>query len=56
MKIGKKSRKVNFTETIKLPWNLREIKSKLPKNRYMVEDEMMENDEYETMKAKFFKK
>ncbi len=55
IKIGKKSRKVNFMETIKLPRNLREINSKLPKNRYMAEDEMMENDEYETIKATFFK-
>jgi hypothetical protein len=54
IKGGKKSNKVKFMETIKLPRNLREINSKLPKNRYMVEDEMMQNDEYETMKATFF--
>ena len=54
IKIGNKSKKVNFMETIKLPRNLKEINSKLPKKRYRSEDEMMENDEYETMKATFF--
>ena len=46
-----KSRKVNFMETIKLPRNLKDIK--LPKKRYRPENEMMQNDEYETMKATF---
>ena len=50
-----RSKKVNFMETIKLPRNLKDINSKLPKKRYRPEDEMMKNDEYETMKATFFK-
>ena len=50
-----RSKKVNFMETIKLPRNMKDINSKLPKKRYRPEDEMMENDEYETMKATFFK-
>ena len=50
-----RSKKVNFMETIKLPRNLKDINSKLPKKRYRPENEMMENDEYETMKATFFK-
>ena len=54
IKNGKKSKKVNFMETIKLPRNFKEINNKLPKKRYKAEDEMMENDEYETMKATFF--
>ena len=54
VKMGKKSRKVNFMETIKLPRNFKEINSKLPKKKYKVEKEMMDNDEYETMKATFF--
>ena len=54
VKMGQKSRKVNFMETIKLPRNFKEINSKLPKNKYKVEKEMMDNDEYETMKATFF--
>jgi len=48
-----KSRKVNFMETIKLPRNMKDINSKLPKKRYRPENEMMQNDEYETMKATF---
>ena len=54
VKMGQKSRKVNFMETIKLPRNFKEINSKLPKKKYKVEKEMMDNDEYETMKATFF--
>jgi NIMA (never in mitosis gene a)-related kinase len=54
VKIGK-SKKVNLMETIKLPRNLKDINSKLPKKRYRPENEMMLNDdEYETMKATFF--
>ena len=52
VKIGK-SKKVDFMETIKLPKNLKDINSKLPKKRYQNEEEMMQNDEYETMKATF---
>ena len=55
VKNGNKSKKANFMETIKLPRNLKDINSKLPKKRYRAENEMMENDEYETMKATFFK-
>ena len=55
IKNGQKSQKVNFMETIKLPRNFKEINSKLPKKKYRPEDEMMENDEYETMKATVFK-
>ena len=54
IKIGNKSKKIDFMETIKLPRNFKEINSKLPKKRYRPEDEMMENDEYETMKHTFF--
>ena len=53
IKIGK-SKKVQLMETIKLPRNLKDINSKLPKKRYRQENEMMANDEYETMKATFF--
>ena len=44
IKIGKKSRKVNFMELSNYPgiWEKLEI----TKNRYIVEDEIMENDEY----------
>ena len=55
VKIGKKSKKVNLMETIKLPRNLKDINNKLPKKRYRAENEMMENDEYETMKAFYFR-
>ena len=51
-----KSKKVNFMETIKLPRNMKDINSKLPKKRYKPEDDdMMKNDEYETSKATFYK-
>ena len=50
-----KSKKVNFMETIKLPRNMKDINSKLPKKRYKPEDEMMKNDEYESTKATFYK-
>ena len=36
-----KSKKVNFMETIKLPRNMKDINSKLPKKKYKTEDEMM---------------
>ena len=39
IKIGK-SKKVNFMETIKLPRNMKDINSKLPKKRYRQENEM----------------
>ena len=52
--IGQKRKQVNFMETIKLPRNFKEINNKLPKNKYNPEDEMMENDEFETMKSNFF--
>ena len=46
----------NFIKTIKLPKNLNEINRALPKKRYKNnEREMMENDEFETKKADFFK-
>ena len=46
----------NFIKTIKLPKNLNDINRALPKKRYKnVEKEMMENDEFETKKAEFFK-
>ena len=44
----------NLIKTIRLPLNIKEINSKLPKKRYNPEEEMMENDEYETMKQTFF--
>ena len=50
-----KSQKVNFMQTIKLPRNMKDINSKLPKKRYKPEDDMMKNDEYETTKATFYK-
>jgi len=50
-----KSKKAILMETIKLPRNLKDINSKLPKKRYRAENEMMQNDEYETMKSTFFK-
>ena len=46
--------KADLIKTIKLPNNIKEINSKLPKKRYNPEKEMMENDEYETMKQTFF--
>ena len=46
----------NFIKTIKLPKNLNDINRALPKKRYKnIEKEMMENDEFETKKAEFFK-
>jgi NIMA (never in mitosis gene a)-related kinase len=47
----------NFIKTIKLPKNLNDINRALPKKRYKnnIEREMMENDEFETKKAGFFK-
>ena len=47
--------KANLIKTIRLPLNIKEINSKLPKKRYNPEEEMMKNDEYETMKETFFK-
>lgn len=49
-----KHEKANLIKTIKLPLNIKEINSKLPKKRYNPEEEMMKNDEYETMKQTFF--
>ena len=46
--------KADLIKTIKLPINIKEINSKLPKKRYNLEEEMMKNDEYETMKQTFF--
>ena len=46
--------KVDLIKTIKLPINIKEINNKLPKQRYNPEEEMMKNDEYETMKQTFF--
>ena len=46
--------KANLIKTIRFPLNIKEINSKLPKKRYNPEEEMMENDEYETMKQTFF--
>ena len=37
----RKSNKVNFMETIKLPRNMKDINSKLPKKRYKPEDEVL---------------
>ena len=48
------SEKANLIKTIRLPLNIKEINSKLPKKRYNPEEEMMKNDEYETMKQTFF--
>ena len=47
--------KANLIKTIKLPVNIKEINNKLPKQRYNPEEEMMKNDEYETMKQTFFR-
>ena len=52
--INKNDKNVNLIKTIKLPLNIKEINSKLPKKRYR-EEEMMKNDEYETMKDTFIK-
>jgi len=49
-----KQEKANLIKTIRLPLNIKEINSKLPKKRYNPEEEMMKNDEYETMKQTFF--
>ena len=49
-----KSNPAKLMETIKMPKNLKDINKNLPKKRYRPEDEMMKNDEYETMKATFF--
>ena len=46
--------KIDLIKTIKLPNNIKEINSKLPKKKYNPEEEMMQNDEYETMKQTFF--
>ena len=46
--------KADLIKTIKLPINIKEINSKLPKKRYNPKEEMMKNDEYETMKQTFF--
>jgi NIMA (never in mitosis gene a)-related kinase len=49
--------KVELIQTIKLPKKLKDINRVLPhKKKYHVENEMMENDEFETKKAGFFKK
>ena len=44
----------NMMEIIKLPRNLKDINSRLPKKRYREENEMMEKEEYETKKAFYF--
>jgi len=49
-----KQEKANLIKTIRLPLNIKEINSKLPKKRYNPEEEMLKNDEYETMKQTFF--
>ena len=54
IKEGYKFEKANLIKTIRLPLNIKEINSKLPKKRYNPEEEMMKNDEYETMKQTFF--
>ena len=46
--------KANLIKTIRLPLNIKEINSKLPKKRYNPEEEMLKNDEYETMKQTYF--
>ncbi len=49
--------KVELIQTIKLPKKSKDINRVLPqKKKYHVENEMMENDEFETKKAGFFKK
>ena len=54
IKEGYNLQKANLIKTIRLPLNIKEINSKLPKKRYNPEEEMMKNDEYETMKQTFF--
>ena len=54
IKDGYNKEKANLIKTIRLPLNIKEINSKLPKKRYNPEEEMMKNDEYETMKQTFF--
>ena len=54
IKDGYNQEKANLIKTIRLPLNIKEINSKLPKKRYNPEEEMMKNDEYETMKQTFF--
>lgn len=51
------SKKAELMKTIKMPRNLKEINKALPMKRYNVKqrEEMMENDEYETMKNGFYK-
>ena len=48
------SEKANLIKTIRLPLNIKEINRKKKKKRYNPEEEMMKNDEYETMKQTFF--
>ena len=48
---------VDLIKTIKLPKQLKDINKILPqKKKYNVENEMMMNDEFETMKSGFYKK
>ena len=42
--------KANLIKTIKMPKNLKDINTKLPKKRYNPSEEMMKNDKYEIMK------
>ena len=42
--------KANLIKTIKMPKNLKDINSHLPKKRYNPSNEMMKNDKYEIMK------
>ena len=50
-----KEEKANLIQTIKMPKNLKEINRNLPMNKYNKKqnDEMLMNDEYETMKNGF---
>ena len=44
------SKKANLIKTIKLPRNMKEINSALPRNRYSQKESMIENDPYEKTK------
>ena len=55
---SEKEKKASMMETIKFPININEINKKLPKRNFeksIREDEMMKNDEYETVKQSFYK-
>ena len=55
---SEKEKKASMMETIKFPINMNEINQKLPKRNFeksLREDEMMKNDEYETVKQSFYK-